>query len=131
MLKAEGWMLSRESRICAFLVLMLRSESAELAAGKSEKEKTRPAQGLSGRIVGLLYKVPDGSVGLLVVSLLPPEQGNLRVGLPLAPTRTLVIRDPAARSLDIRGRAPRSVLIAPGRSLSPRVRTRDPGAPCS
>ncbi len=36
---------------------------------KSEKGQTRPAQGLSGRIVGLLIKVPDGSVGLLVVSL--------------------------------------------------------------
>ncbi len=37
---------------------------------KSEKGQTRPAQGLSGRIVGLLIKVPDGSVGLLVVSSL-------------------------------------------------------------
>jgi len=54
-----------------------------LSDPRPEKGKTRPAQGLSGRIVGLLLKVPDGSVGLLVVSLLaealpPPfRAGNL------------------------------------------------------
>jgi hypothetical protein len=57
----------------------IRGEGAlgpRLRAGSGGRQ-TRPAQGLSGRIVGLLIKVPDGSVGLWVV--LPLLAGFLLV----------------------------------------------------
>jgi hypothetical protein len=98
-------------------------------AARPEKEKTRPAQGLSGRIVGLLNIVPDGSVGLLVVFLPSPEQGDIRTDLFPCPYQSFGRSGSCRQASERSGKGTTLATIACWRFLLPRVRVCRSGAP--